>query len=418
MMRLTTYFLLFVVPSALAGKGASRDVRVINNAGFKVLIYWINRWKNDELQLNSPDGVFHGSETIIKSFITHEFEVVEVPAKKTGLCKGENNECRKGYFQVNEYDGQLVRFTTNLTTIVHTDSKSKAQDQAAEVLKECKAQIVATNSTLSTDSFHKLLTCINESVNASMAKKQEEIDFQETVRLRLGNKLINYACVDPKMKQTTEIENRTWTFPEERMSNQVKVMMDRPNVQIHLILDFISDKECAAVEKAVKLERIDGANGLWASKGGVTIPQTPMSPLLVLARRFYGYARDQLNGISLEASTSLNSEQFFVLKYSGKGADAESLDRYEPHCDGACNGEEHKKGDRVATVIAYCEAPLVGGSTHFNNAGIHIKPQKGSAIYYSYVDPLTLKADTGFTQHSGCPVIEGDKTIVTHKIRY
>ena len=84
----------------------SRDIRIINEAGFKVEIFWINRWKNDELVLNSEDGIFHGAESQINSYVTHEFEVHEVPNKKLGRCKGPGNTCRKGYFQVNENDEQ------------------------------------------------------------------------------------------------------------------------------------------------------------------------------------------------------------------------------------------------------------------------------------------------------------------------
>ena len=52
------------------------------------------------------------------------------------------------------------------------------------------------------------------------------------------------------------------------------------------------------------------------------------------------------------------------------------------------------------------------------NAGVHIKPEVGSAIFFSYIDPLTNLTDHGFTQHSGCPVYEGEKKIVTQWVRY
>lgn len=34
------------------------------------------------------------------------------------------------------------------------------------------------------------------------------------------------------------------------------------------------------------------------------------------------------------------------------------------------------------------------------------------------VDPKTMKMDNGFTEHSGCPVVEGEKKIVTQWVRY
>lgn len=305
---------------------------------------------------------------------------------------------------------------TNLTTVRHTDNESNARDQAAEVLEECKVKHLTANTAATMDDMETLLTCIDHSINASLTKQEEEISFQESIRLKLGSQLVHYVCEDPKVKQSTEIENRTWFFLPNKQSHQVKVMMDRPSVQVHLILDFISEDECVAMEAATTLERINGTNGLWASKGGVDIPwNTPDSPLVSLATKFYTYAKDQIKVIALNGE---NAEQMFMLKYSGKGADAASLDRYDPHCDGVCNGDYHKMGDRIATIMGYCETPLFGGGTHFNNAGIHIVPQKGSAIYYSYIDPATQLTDTGFTQIAECPVVEGNKTIVTHTIRY
>mmetsp|Transcript_372 Transcript_372/g.542 ORF Transcript_372/g.542 Transcript_372/m.542 type:complete len:121 (-) Transcript_372:1016-1378(-) len=71
-----------ILTCALAVNPDSRELRIINEAGFKCNIYWINRWKNDELVLNSEEGVFHGGETQINSYVSHEFEVQEVPSKK------------------------------------------------------------------------------------------------------------------------------------------------------------------------------------------------------------------------------------------------------------------------------------------------------------------------------------------------
>ena len=51
------------------------------------------------------------------------------------------------------------------------------------------------------------------------------------------------------------------------------------------------------------------------------------------------------------------------------------------------------------------------------NAGIHIKPKKYAATFFTYIDPNTMIVDDGLTQHSGCPVFEGEKRIVTQWIR-
>ncbi len=89
-----------------------------------------------------------------------------------------------------------------------------------------------------------------------------------------------------------------------------------------------------------------------------------------------------------------------------------------PHCDGECTGLKHKYGTRMATIVMYCDVADHGGHTNFRNAGVHIKPASGDAIFFSYIDPKTNMMDTGFTEHSGCPVYEGSKKIVTQWVRY
>ena len=72
----------------------------------------------------------------------------------------------------------------------------------------------------------------------------------------------------------------------------------------------------------------------------------------------------------------------------------------------------------MATMVIYCTVPEKGGFTNFQNANVHVRPNPGSAVFFAYVDPLTNLTDNGLTQHSGCPVYEGEKKIITQWIRY
>ena len=69
------------------------------------------------------------------------------------------------------------------------------------------------------------------------------------------------------------------------------------------------------------------------------------------------------------------------------------------------------------TIQYYSEVPTKGGHTNFRHAGVHIQPKVGSALFFSYIDPVTRTQDHGFTSHSGCPVYEGSKKIVTQWVR-
>ena len=105
----------------------------------------------------------------------------------------------------------------------------------------------------------------------------------------------------------------------------------------------------------------------------------------------------------------------------------------------------------MATMVLYCTVPETGGHTNFRNAGVHVKPRQGNGVFFSYIDPETMMMDDGrysasrcsdclpladserhpdtfcttvfathgigFTEHSGCPVYEGEKKIVTQWIR-
>jgi hypothetical protein len=71
----------------------------------------------------------------------------------------------------------------------------------------------------------------------------------------------------------------------------------------------------------------------------------------------------------------------------------------------------------MATIVMYCDIPEVGGQTRFRNSNVHVIPKKYAATFFSYIDPATMKMDSGFTEHSGCPVVEGEKKIVTQWVR-
>jgi hypothetical protein len=68
-------------------------------------------------------------------------------------------------------------------------------------------------------------------------------------------------------------------------------------------------------------------------------------------------------------------------------------------------------------MVAYCTVPTKGGATNFQNVGAHVKPELGAAVFFSYMNADTKVMDTGWTTHSGCPVVEGTKRIVVHWMR-
>lgn len=294
------------------------------------------------------------------------------------------------------------------------DDKMRAQKQAINVVQECKSKFAQRTSENEEDAYkllEEMTACIQDTVNATLEEKQDEIDFQAQVRSKLGERLKVYACGDVNATTSESVENTTWTF--ERKKYNVKVLLERPASKIQLIEKFITSEECLAAENAIKTKKVND-NGLVAKKGGVAFPtDNDESPLSKIASRIYTYVEE-----ALDADLVVNDrEELFMIHYVGN---KKKPGQYEPHCDGKCDGSDVEEGDRIATVIMYCQVPSDkegGGATHFPNSGTHVKPKVGDALFISYVDPKTGIMDTGLTNHSGCPVTLGDKKILTHKLR-
>jgi len=189
-----------------------------------------------------------------------------------------------------------------------------------------------------------------------------------------------------------------------------------------------------------------------------------------LRNRVYDYTNHVVGFDEPILPTDEGQESMANIQYFGRnlssGDDNDNAndfapDRYLPHCDGPCDGKIHTPGTRIATVVMYwyvlcillqciterqmlvricsyeaggliryvdphhcrsnfvehSEVPSIGGHTNFRHAGVHIRPQPGSAVFFSYIDPHTLVKDDGFTSHSGCPVYQGNKKILTQWIR-
>lgn len=66
----------------------------------------------------------------------------------------------------------------------------------------------------------------------------------------------------------------------------------------------------------------------------------------------------------------------------------------------------------MATAVLYCQVPPRGGATTFSKADVLVKPKKNSASIFIYKGEDGLM-DEGYTEHSGCPVLEGEKWIST-----
>lgn len=416
---------------ATAAPQTQKDVVLFNEAGVTIDVYWVHPQTKEIHRMTGENEVKDGMHVPLKSFADHEFEIHEAGDCGTS-AGGDSGVCRRTVFQVTPHDDQKVYLTTGFEAIVE-DSTMKAKAQAGDVISHCHNQAKRQAKTNPTPeemalTMNSLLSCVEDRVARDLIQSHEEVAFQATVRKEMAAKLENYTCEDPDHPSSEPVREEIWSGSKDHQPRPVHVMHDRPASKIHIIEHFIDPEECEAMEQAAEpiLHRATVADGSGGSKfsehrkamqAGIKVPwhlEAEGNPIARLSRRVYDYSNHVL-GLNLEEH---GQEDLMSIQYFGRGYNDTAPDRYTPHCDGDCTGLSHKYGTRMATMVMYCKIPQHGGHTNFRNSGIHFKPSMGSAVFFSYIDPETKIMDTGFTEHSGCPVFEGEKKIVTQWIRY
>eukprot|EP00540_Astrosyne_radiata_P006947 CAMPEP_0116841406 /NCGR_PEP_ID=MMETSP0418-20121206/10907_1 /TAXON_ID=1158023 /ORGANISM="Astrosyne radiata, Strain 13vi08-1A" /LENGTH=459 /DNA_ID=CAMNT_0004471829 /DNA_START=72 /DNA_END=1451 /DNA_ORIENTATION=- len=410
-----------------------RSVRVLNSSGQPVSLYWVHPDTRETVLMSDP-AIYDGATFPLNSFVGHMFELREMPSSETGVCASPDQTCRAATFEVSQHTDQVVRVEMDFD-VVMTDSETAAREEAGDVLEQCQKKAMrmmqrsgGTSADSSLQAVEHLASCVEKGVARKLELANEEIAFQARIRTDMADLLENYTCADDSLRSSPDVFTEVWKGGADALPRTVHVKHKRPSSQIHVIQDFINEDECEAMEAAARptLHRATVADGKGGSRlsesrkamqAGITVPwdkEEQGDPIARISRRVYDYTNHVL-GLDID---EFGQEDLMSIQYFGRGMNDTEPDRYTPHCDGDCTGLPHKTGTRMATMVMYCTLPTKGGATNFRNAGVHVKPVKGNAIFFSYIDPEKLTMDTGFTEHSGCPVFEGEKKIVTQWIRH
>ena len=196
-------------------------------------------------------------------------------------------------------------------------------------------------------------------------------------------------------------------------------LVGNPASNISLFKGFATSDECDAVVEAARprlrpatVNEEGDPHALSNSRRAHAANVEPRDlddlsdPLARLWRRAFNLA-NFFTGYDL---VPYGQEPFSVIYYNGSQP---VPDEYRPHCDGSCDGSPHLHGGRVATMLLYCRTPDQGGTTTFTNARSLAAPKPNDAVFFSYFDKDNDIMDSGLTTHSGCPVTDGDKWVVT-----
>lgn len=180
--------------------------------------------------------------------------------------------------------------------------------------------------------------------------------------------------------------------------------------KIFTINNFISDKDC---EHLISLTVNNLKRSLVADEDNNFLSNGRTSYTFWMNHDYNDITLSIANKISNLVNIPLeNAEQFQIVHYK-------QSQKYDPHYDGwIFDGSEKSRkytkngGQRLITVIGYLNNVKKGGETLFSKLDISIKPEKGKILVFKNVNNNTNILHY-LSEHSGTPVIEGEKYIFT-----
>lgn len=361
------HHLLFLLPhlTLTLANDQERSIQIFNQSGRRVDVHWVPPYEGEMVLQSKPD-ILNGASLALNSYITHTFEVRELPGKTSGVCSGEGGVCQVDHFTVNSHENQVIFIRPGIE-IEHSDTKTIAEKSAAKLLDECRSAAKASLAEKpgeAAEILNQLSACVESGIAKEIETANEEIGFQKEIRLEMSELLEDYTCYDEKMVTSEPKKSVVWN------GRKVDIMLDRPRAKIHVIDNFITQQECDAVQEEAKdslhdATVADGAGGSElddsrrAKQAGIEVDWESEDDgdhlIAQVSRRVYDYTNHVL---PFEINED-GQEDLMSIQYFGRGEDDEKPDRYMPHCDGDCDGYAFKEGERVATVVMYCDVPEV-----------------------------------------------------------
>lgn len=428
------------------------ELQLRNQSDDYLSVHWVNPDTQETAVITKLLKPWSSSS--VTTYLSHNFQLRQEVNPDTGQCGNDNDkECKTFNFQITEYDKQLMLIKSGFkvetfvsspaqkvdvlinsidlnNVVAPSNTLAKCKQRATQLLKELEGT-VEDEDILRNNINDELHDCITVGLAPRIKASIDEVEFERSLRVEASNIAENFTCVNTELESSPDVVTEEWTSEKDGARRTVHKKLERTASKIHVVENFASPDECKAMEdEATKSLHVastaDGKGGTKISAGrkamqagirpNFTDDGEPIGGNLIsmLSGRVYEYTNHVLD-LNI---THHGQEPLMSIQYFGRGKHDIEPDRYTPHCDGRCNGRDHIYGGRMATMVIYCTIPEKGGFTNFQNANVHVKPNSGSAVFFSYFDPVSNLTDNGLTQHSGCPVYEGEKKIITQWVRY
>ena len=385
--------LLFYVFHCVSAE-ESVTLKLRNESGEKLIVNWIHPSTHDAVLM---DYVEPNRTYTVNSFVSHRFQILQVPDEESGVCGGGGGDdendvevdtgdqtCKMATFQISQRSEQayvvkkgvqLEKDTLEIPTRSLAESVDMAiADDPEKVFADCKARAIEKLEQLNNNSddseikqkiLSDLKECILVRLTPTIKASEDELEFERILRVEASMSVENFTCTDTSLETTPDVRQEDWVAKDD-ITRSVHIKFDRPESRIHVIENFASVEECQAMEEeaAKNLHVASTADGKGGTKistsrkawqAGIRPKFTPEGEpvdgnlIAVLSGRVYDYVNRVLDlNISHHGQEPLMSIQYF-----GRGYNDTEPDRYTPHCDGKCEGREHMYGSRMATMVIY-----------------------------------------------------------------
>ncbi|GAX15789.1 hypothetical protein FisN_3Lh232 [Fistulifera solaris] len=388
------------------GNPSSRNIVVQNRAGCKIDFFWIHPQTKELAGSNTDGGLVNGGDSSINSYVTHSFEVQELPSKKTGTCKQE--ECRKAYFTVSANEDQIFIVDENFVVTVE-DHKTRARRKAKEALEECQQSVQNDTSLSDTEKIDRLADCMEQQLALSMQETADEIQFQSQLRKQMGRSWSTYACRDTmNTTTTTSIVNSTWTFQPARGQKQkfkTQKLFESDYSKIQRVQQFVTGSECHALRQAVthdalprKAKSSNKLVGLFMEK----------------VEQLVSYATEMTANIDKDPLMQVRwmeptqKQEDCSIDADGSTTCHTTADLLESD-DSMIRVTLANEDNVLASVLVLCETPDEGGEIFFTKTGTTFLPKdiQGDAIVILHEVNAQREEDPFVDEYVICPVRKG-----------
>jgi hypothetical protein len=322
--------------------------------------------------------------------------------------------------------------------------------KAKEALSTCVENVTVNKSLTAVEQLDQMAVCFDKQINATLAKTQEEMDFQAGTRRDMGELLVHYACQDHNLNTTVTVHNRTWSYQDRTSTSSfssgykqrkllvrhpMKVLFDSDHSSIQLVEDFVTVKECQAIREASVPSDDDTEGDKDLKKRKLSLPSNAKNGATDSSLEIKSVLAKIQNLISstVDIPVSYSDKEPLMEVYLQEGNEIiEKEQQCTVDADGkqSCQDIESNEAtatatgeitvtaiqdDIAATLMIFCDTPEKGGAIHFPRTGVHVNPVEREALLMIYMDTATGARDDKnafISEYVACPVREGSMMAV------